>query len=116
MYAYLLQGNDPESQAWAAFDASRRVQVRPSGRALRNPITSTAAPTGTRAGTHSPELIAPASPVLQRYIPEQGCACASATNSVNTPGGAVLLTQCHQCQILSHILAVLMLSKLESVV
>lgn len=60
-----LQANDAETQAWAAFDASRRTQDRAARRALQTgdgPSASVQA----RAVTHSPERVAPSSPVLPR--------------------------------------------------
>ena len=72
----VLQGNDPESQAWAAFDASRRAQMGTAGRAQRNTMVSAAGPSQARAASHSPEPIAPASPVLQRYTKPSTLLCS----------------------------------------
>ena len=90
-WAPLLQSNDSESQAWAAFDASRRAQMRTADRAQRNTMVSATAPSQARAISHSPEPVArTASPVLPRYTWDLACYCAlclHAVSSVDSPLG-----------------------------
>lgn len=96
-WAPQLQGNDPESQAWAAFDASRRAQMRTAGRAQRNTVVRAAAPSQARAASHSPEPIAPTSPVPPRCTFDVARRCAlylltvSSVDSLDHKGFADLL-------------------------